>query len=127
MRVAELMQKDLTTIQVDDRVSDAVSRIAEAHVSGLPVLDDRGGFVGVLSATDILVAESESDRVIAAETVRDLMTPRPLTIAADEDVRTAARQMLYAEVHRLFVEEGGALVGVVSQTDIVRAFANGRL
>lgn len=127
MRVAELMQKNLTTIQVDDRVSDAVSRIAEAHVSGLPVLDDRGAFVGVLSATDILVAESESDRVIATETVRDLMTPRPLTIGADEDVRTAARQMLYAEVHRLFVEEDGALVGVISQTDIVRAFANGRL
>jgi CBS domain-containing protein len=130
MRVAELMQKNLTTIQVDDRVSDAVSRIAEAHVSGLPVLDDRGTFVGVLSATDILVAESESDqpeRVIAAEMVRDLMTPRPLTIGADEDVRTAARQMLYAEVHRLFVEEEGALVGVISQTDIVRAVANGRL
>lgn len=127
MRVAELMQKNLTTIQVDDRVSDAVSRIAEAHVSGLPVLDDRGAFVGVLSATDILVAESESERVIATETVRDLMTPRPLTIGADEDVRTAARQMLYAEVHRLFVEEDGALVGVISQTDIVRAFANGRL
>jgi CBS domain-containing protein len=107
-----------------------VSRIAEAHVSGLPVLDDRGSFVGVLSATDILVAESESDqpeRVIAAEMVRDLMTPRPLTIGADEDVRTAARQMLYAEVHRLFVEEDGALVGVISQTDIVRAVANGRL
>lgn len=127
MRVAELMQKNLTTIQVDDRVSDAVSRIAEAHISGLPVLDDRGGFVGVLSATDILVAESESDRVIATETVRDLMTPRPLTIGPDEDVRTAARQMLYAEVHRLFVEDDGALVGVISQTDIVRAFANGRL
>jgi predicted transcriptional regulator len=128
MRVAELMQSDLSTIHVDDRVSDAIARFAEAHVSGLPVLDDRGAFVGVLSTTDILVAESESDSPrTASATVRELMTPRPLTIGADEDVRAAARQMLYAEVHRLFVEHDHRPVGVISQTDIVRAVANGQL
>ena len=130
MKVAELMQRDLSTIRADDQVRDAVALLAEAHISGLPVLDDRGAFVGVLSATDILVAESETDqpkRVVATERVRALMTPRPLTIGADEDVRSAARQMLYAEVHRLFVEEDGQLAGVISQSDIVRAVANGQL
>jgi len=59
--------------------------------------------------------------------VRDIMTPRPYIIAPDEDVREAARQMLYAEVHRLFVAEGDRLVGVLSTTDIVRAVATGKL
>lgn len=128
MRVAELMQTDLSTIHVDDRVSDAVERLAEAHVSGLPVLDDRGALVGVVSTTDIMVAEAESESSrTGTATVRELMTPRPLTIGADEDVRAAARQMLYAEVHRLFVETDHRPVGVISQTDIVRAVANGQL
>jgi CBS domain-containing protein len=55
------------------------------------------------------------------------MTPRPYTVAPDEDVREAARQMLYAEVHRLFVAEGDRLVGVISTTDIVRAVATGKI
>ncbi|MGH7514451.1 MAG: CBS domain-containing protein [Gemmatimonadales bacterium] len=39
----------------------------------------------------------------------------------------AARHMLYAEVHRLFVEDDGVLVGVISHTDIVRAVATGKI
>lgn len=130
MRVAELMQTNLASVHVQDPVSAAVRHLAEAHVSGLPVLDDRGTFVGVVSASDILLAEAESDapeRVLTATTVGDIMSRRPLTIAADDDVRTAARQMLYAEVHRLFVMDEGRLVGVVSQSDIVAMVAGGRL
>jgi predicted transcriptional regulator len=59
--------------------------------------------------------------------VRDLMTPKPLMIDSTADVQEAARHMLYAEVRRLFVEEGGVLVGVISQTDIVRAVATGTI
>ena len=55
------------------------------------------------------------------------MTPRPFTVTPDDDVREAARQMLYADVHRLFVTDGDRLIGVISTTDIVRAVANGAL
>jgi CBS domain-containing protein len=55
------------------------------------------------------------------------MTPRPLTIAPDAEVRDAAREMLYAEVHRLFVVADSKLVGVISTSDIVRAVATGKL
>jgi CBS domain-containing protein len=59
--------------------------------------------------------------------VRELMTPKPLMIESTSEVQEAARRMLYAEVHRLFVEEGGVLVGAISQTDIVRAVATGTI
>ena len=42
-------------------------------------------------------------------------------------VKEAAQQMLYLEVHRLFVEDDGRLVGVISQSDIVRAVALARI
>ena len=50
-----------------------------------------------------------------------------LTITADATLAAAAQQMLYGDVHRLFVEEAGRLVGVISQTDLVRAFAARRV
>jgi predicted transcriptional regulator len=55
------------------------------------------------------------------------MTPRPLLIESTVELEEAARHMLYADVHRLFIEENGVPVGVISQTDIVRAVATGKI
>ncbi|HJR50936.1 MAG TPA: CBS domain-containing protein [Gemmatimonadales bacterium] len=133
MKVAELMQPNVKTISSEARVAEVVVSLADAHISGLPVVDKGGRILGVVSATDVLTAEAEAEtltmgRDLMEETsVREIMTPRPYTVAPDEDVREAARQMLYAEVHRLFVAEGDRLVGVISTTDIVRAVANAQL
>jgi CBS domain-containing protein len=89
--------------------------------------------IGVVSSSDVLTAEAEADdpaarrELLENTSVRDIMTARPYTVAPGEDVREAARQMLYADVHRLFVTEGGCVVGIVSTTDIVRAVATGKL
>jgi CBS domain-containing protein len=134
MKVAELMQPNVRTINSDASVAEVVLSLADGHISGLPVVDKGGRIMGVVSATDVLTAEAEAEesstvgQALMQETsVRDIMTPRPYTVAPDEDVREAARQMLYAEVHRLFVAEGDRLVGVLSTTDIVRAVATGKL
>ena len=55
------------------------------------------------------------------------MAPWPVTIEPDVDVRQAAREMLYLNVQRLFVEYDRALVGVISQTDIVGAVATAKV
>jgi chloride channel protein, CIC family len=133
MKVAELMQPNVRTISSDARVAEVVVSLADAHISGLPVVDKGGRILGVVSASDVLTAEAEAEsltmgRDLMEETsVREIMTPRPYTVAPDEDVREAARQMLYAEVHRLFVAEGDRLVRVLSTSDIVRAVATGKL
>ena len=133
MLVSELMQTDLQVIAPDAAVNEAAVTLAEAHVSGLPVVDRRGHLVGVISSTDILASEEEVEgeagRVALFEEtlVRDLMTPRPVTVAPTATVKEAAQLLLYADVHRVFVMEGDRLVGVLSTTDIVRAVANGQL
>jgi CBS domain-containing protein len=133
MKVADLMHTTLVTVVSDSMVSEAVLSLADAHVTGLPVVDVTGRLVGVLSTSDVLTALAEQDEpdartaVFENTAVRELMTPRPVTIAPDAEVREAAQQMLYANVHRLFVEEAGALVGVISQSDIVRAVATARV
>lgn len=133
MLVSELMQTDLQVIAPDAAVNEAAVTLAEAHVSGLPVVDRRGHLVGVISSTDILASEEEVEgeagRVaLFQETlVRDLMTPRPVTVSPDATVKEAAQLLLCADVHRVFVMNGDRLVGVLSTTDIVRAVANGQL
>jgi len=133
MRVAELMQTNVQTVPPDAVVNDAVVTLADSRISALPVVDGTGRMVGVLSSTDILASEEEAEDQTARETllegtfVRDLMTPHPLTISPDAEVKEAAQRMLYADVHRLFVTEGERLIGVISTTDIMRAVATGRL
>jgi CBS domain-containing protein len=133
MRVVDIMQTAVRTVTSDTPVSEVVVSLADAKVSGLPVVDTRGKVVGVVSATDLIAAQAETrstqERQILLEqtSVRDLMTPRPLMIESTAEVQEAARHMLYAEVRRLFVEEEGTLVGVISQTDIVRAVATGKI
>lgn len=133
MKVAEVMRSDLHSVNVDGTLADVVVALADAHISGLPVVDARGKFVGVVSTTDVLSAIAEAgsaeerEQIFEQTAVRSIMTPRPKTIHADADVLEAARHMLYLEVRRLFVELDGKLVGVISQTDIVGSLAAGRL
>jgi CBS domain-containing protein len=62
-------------------------------------------------------------RLFQGTQVRELMTPRPETITPDATIREAAQRLLYLEVHRLFVEREGHLVGVISTSDLVREMA----
>ncbi|HLB35974.1 MAG TPA: CBS domain-containing protein [Gemmatimonadales bacterium] len=133
MRVAELMQTNLQTVRPDASIADATVLLADSHVTGVPVVDGRGRVLGVMTTTDVLNAAAETtgaeerERLFEQTTVQEIMTPRPLTITPDTEVKEAAQQMLYLEVHRLFVEDDGHLVGVISQSDIVRAVALARI
>jgi CBS domain-containing protein len=133
MKVAELMQRDVKSIRSEASVAEAILTLADAHISGVPVVDGTGRMVGVLSSTDVLAAEAEADDATSRQAllenteVQEIMTRRPYTVAPTADVREAAQQMLYADVHRLFVTEGDTVVGVISSTDIVRAVAKAQL
>lgn len=133
MKVAELMQTNLRTISTDATIAEAVVAFAETQVSALPVLDRLGRAVGVVSTREVLKAESACgsplvrERLFEQSRVLEIITPWPTTIGPDLDVRQAAQEMLYLNVQRLFVEYDGALVGVISQTDIVGAVATAKV
>lgn len=133
MKVAELMQTKLKTVTDDTTVAEAIVTVADGHVSAVPVLNRRGQFVGVLSTTDVLQAQAdcrdaeERERLFRETLVRDIMTADVQTVEPDDEVKDVAQRMLYLEVHRLFVVYDGQLVGVVSQSDIVRAVATAKI
>jgi CBS domain-containing protein len=129
MRVRDLMQTEVISIDAAEPVRRAVELMVDGHVSGLPVVEGKGKLVGAISGADILQAESGLDepeaiaRLFQETQVRELMTPRPETITPDATIREAAQRLLYLEVHRLFVESDGHLVGVISTSDLVREMA----
>jgi CBS domain-containing protein len=127
------MQVAVKTVGSNAAVGDAIVTLADSHISAVPVVDAAGRMVGVVSSTDILTSEAEAcdcterESLFENTSVSEIMTPRPLTVSPDAEVREAAQQMLYADIHRLFVVEDGRVVGVISTSDIMRAVATGQL
>lgn len=131
--VRDVMTTDVVTIEPGATLSEALELLADTHVSAVAVVDRYQALVGVVSSTDILAAGAEAGedearaRLRADGVVRDVMTSKVLTVQPDLELREAALQLEYGDVHRLFVEEEGRLVGVISRSDISRAFAAGLL
>ncbi len=132
LTVADVMTRKVVTIGPDVPVAEAVTLLADSHVSGLAVVNGHQHLVGVVSAQDVLTAEAEVQdgetraRMLEETMVRDIMSVPPHSVGPDLELRQAALEMEYADVHRLFVVVEGKVAGVLSRSDVNRAFAQER-
>jgi CBS domain-containing protein len=128
LRVRDLMTLEPVTVRVDQPLAAADQLMRQFGVSGLPVVEQRGELVGVLSRTDVMALAGDP-RVEAwqGKSVAATMTAPSLTIEADAPLVEAAARMEEHHVHRLVVvePEGHRPVGILSTTDLVRALASG--
>lgn len=124
--VSSYMTSKVWTATSDQAVSEITEQLATRHFSAVPVLDDRGSIIGVVSRSDLLhnQRQAEGKRV---HTCGDLMSQGPLLIEQNASLRDAAKLMVQHRVHRLFVVEHGRLVGVLSTTDLTRAVEDARV
>lgn len=123
--VGELMTPDPVRIQSNAPLTQAARLLDQHHIHGLPVVDDSGVLVGVVSQTDMLRART-TEHLWASWRglqVRHLMSAPALTVSADTSVTDAASRMEEYQVHRLVVvgPDGVSPIGIVSTTDLVRA------
>lgn len=139
MRVRDLMTADVITIGRDASLKEAARRMIEAGVSGLVVPGDDGTLAGVITEADFVKGESgrrpkKRARILSwfshdeevpqfERIVGDVMTSDVVTIDPGSDHAEAARIMQSQKIKRLPVIEDGALVGIISRSDILRAFA----
>lgn len=135
MRVADVMSTRPVTIRSNRTLRDAGARLLEHRISGLPVIDDTGRLVGIVTEADFVVQEAERDprsrrRFFGkrrppkvAEYVSDVMVTKVVTIRSDDSVAAAARLMTENGVKRLpVVDAEGKLEGVISRSDVVKSF-----
>jgi CBS domain-containing protein len=139
MKVNDVMNRDVVVVSPHMPLKDVARVLVNRHFSGLPVVDDDGVVLGVVSEADILVKErgpgsarSIFGRALELETwgdkhdarnAGDAMTAPAVTIGPERSVADAASLMLDRGVNRLpVVDADKKLVGIVTRADLVRAF-----
>lgn len=128
LTVADVMTAPAITIRGDEPLSLAAARMAEHGIKRLPVLDERGKIIGVLSRVDVLkqvVSEEAKRRAAkaprgAARTLGEVMIPEIPVIEQDAPLAEVIARFLEAGVRRLVVvNEAGQPLGLISDADAV--------
>ena len=142
------MERDVVSVSPDDDIETLLQVLREHELPGVPVVNDGGRCVGIVTEADLVICEEDADlhlphyielfggvvfleplkrfedqlKKAFASKVSDMMTPDPVTVAPDVPVR---RPRLIAERrhNRLPVVEHGRLVGVVTRLDVLEALA----
>jgi CBS domain-containing protein len=142
MRVEDVMIREVVKVRPGDTLKHAAALLVEHGISGMPAVADDGEVVGVLSGADILAKERaerpahgalyralhpeetySDDLKLAARTVAEAMTWPAVTVEPTAPVARAAALMGDAKISRLpVVDAAGRLVGIVTRSDLVRAF-----
>jgi CBS domain-containing protein len=131
LTVADLMTIDPIVIGVDAALEEAERLMRERHISGLPVVDEHEGLVGVISQTDVLEDGGMPMALLLRRKpsglrVGELMTSPAVTVELTAPLVAAARLMRDNRIHRVVaVDEHCRPVGILSASDFVALYADG--
>jgi acetoin utilization protein AcuB len=131
MLVGERMTKDPIVIRDDTSIDKALKTMQDNKVRRLPVLNDKGALVGIVSERDLLFASPspatslsiyELHYLLSRITVAAVMTAEVITVTEDTPLEEAARIMADNRIGGLPVERKGDLVGIITETDLFKIF-----
>jgi len=126
--VKEIMTKDLTVVSPTERLVHARRQMKEYHVGRLPVVDDEK-IVGMVTSKDLMrafidfrkkVPEKYQKSQIKEVLVEDIMSSNPTFTSKDTTISEVAKIMMETGYNGLPVVEGEKVVGIITQTDILR-------
>jgi CBS domain-containing protein/organic hydroperoxide reductase OsmC/OhrA len=135
--VRDIMSPVVICLEHNAFVPEAARQLREKGISGAPVVNSAGEYIGLLSQTDInsvlakdtddkltmqKVLEGDISRDLQSLQVKEVMTPHILRISADATLTELGQTLLIAGVHRLMVSDGGEVIGLVSTTDLIHGF-----
>lgn len=132
MNVSERMTRNVITVAPDTPFQDALSLMRENNVRRLPVVDKRGRLVGIVVEKDLLYASPspatslsvfEIHYLLSKIKVSDVMTRRVISVGEDCPLEEAARILVDNKIGSLPIMRGNELVGIITETDIFKVFA----
>src|SRR4030042_6173188 len=131
MLVGSIMSRDLITVTDKTAIDEALRGMREKKVRRLPVLNAKGKLVGIVAEKDMLYAAPppatslsihEIHYLVSKLTVEEIMTKNVITVTDDTPLEEAASVMADKRIGALPVMHDGKLVGIVTETDIFKAF-----
>jgi len=144
MQAQDIMTRGVTTVSPDTAVRDIAALIVEKHISGVPVVTDKGDIVGIISESDLLHrAEVGTERrrkwwfrvfedsdALAREyakahgrKARDVMSRYVISVHGNAELRDVADILDNHGIRRVPVVQNGRLVGIITRGDLVRALS----
>ena len=132
VRVRELMTPSVRTLGRNDKLSVADELMRTERIRHLPVVDEQGLVVGIVSQRDLFFnalvqalgfGSATQDRMLSTILVKEVMTENVVTTTPETFVAAAARVMVDRKIGCLPVIEGETLIGILSESDIVSAVA----
>ena len=130
MKIKDIMAKEVTTLQVTDELSLAEDIMHLGRIRHLPVTDGEK-LVGIISERDLFRASLASaidyDYQIKRDymktvIIKEIMQTELITLTGDKDIKDAVQLMLKHKIGCIPVVENGRLVGLITETDILRYF-----
>jgi CBS domain-containing protein len=134
--VRDLMTRSVRTLGRNDKLSAADSLMRSERIRHLPVLDEDARLVGIVSQRDLFYSalvqalgfgSTTHDRMLNRILVKEAMTEDVITTTPETLVTAAARVMVDRKIGCLPVVENEQLIGILSESDIVSAVAQGNL
>ena len=117
-QIAMLMKTDLVTVKPDDEIEFAVSKMVENNVRRVPVIDDEGDLIGILTSFDIVaqaIANLELDAIVEdfmVTTVPTTWDQTPLNVAFESMKQFGLKSIMSLDVD-------GQLTGILTETDFI--------
>lgn len=125
VRVSEVMKVNPVTIHKDKPLYELMSLFQESNILGFPVMQDYSKLHGIVTLQDIHKLQSREDFSPLGMTVKDVAIENPITVYPDEPIWAAIQKMAPRDLARLpVIDRDGSktLLGVISRSDILRAY-----
>lgn len=129
LKVGDLMTQEVLSLSATDSALVAYDLMDEKHIRHLPVVDEDGEVLGLLSERDLLrnALNNTAELPLSAQReyleglrIEEIMTSVPYTVEPDTDLQEAGRMLLEYKFSCLPVTEGNTLVGILTESDFVR-------
>lgn len=129
MKIHEITKHSNVAIQTigpEKTVHSAARKLVEYNIGALPVCDDTGELIGIISERDILrLCAGEEPKAAMEQKVAAVMTRNLVTSAPDDDVEHAMRVMTERRIRHLPILENDHLVNIISIGDLVKSKLEG--
>ncbi|AEM39655.1 putative signal transduction protein with CBS domains [Pyrolobus fumarii 1A] len=118
--VRDVMTREVVTITPDEPVIEAARKMKQYEIGSVVVVSQRGEVIGIITERDLVTRVVAENRDPLKTTVREVMTPNPITVYDDTPLEIAARLMSERGVgHLPVVDKAGRLVGIIAKSDLI--------
>ena len=119
-KASDIMTRPVISAKENASARDVALQLMTGLFSGMPVTNDEGKLVGIVTELDLLKAVQDGKELVRT-TARDIMTPDAVTAREDATVEEFIAIMKEFNIIRLPIVKDGKLVGIVSRSDILRS------